>query len=57
MQTSSGAKQGAVGLILRCLVVGLVYAAANAIGAMLLGSLSRLQPSLGNFLVWFLTSS
>ncbi len=57
MQTSSGAKQGAVGLILRCLIVGLVYAAANALGAMLLGSLSRLQPSLGNFLVWLLSGA
>jgi hypothetical protein len=40
--------------IVRSLMVGLVYALANALVAVILGPMSRLAPSLDNFLVWFL---
>ncbi len=57
MQPSPPAKPGNVGIVLRCLIVGLIYALASALAAALLGPLSRLGPSLDNFLVWWLSGA
>ncbi len=44
-------------VIVKSLVVGLVYALADALVAAILGSMSRLAPTIGNLSVWFLTGS
>jgi hypothetical protein len=48
---------GLVGITLRCLIVGLVYALASALVAFLLGPMSRLAPTVDNFLVWIFTGT
>lgn len=47
-------KPGVGQTIVRSLIVGFVYALANALVALMLGPMSRLAPSLDNLLVWFL---
>jgi hypothetical protein len=42
-------------VIMKSLVVGFAYASANALATAILGSLSRLSPTLDNLSVWFLT--
>jgi hypothetical protein len=46
-----------VEIILRSLVVGLVYALASALVAIILGSMSRLAPTLDNVLVWLISGT
>lgn len=50
-------KQGFFSYLARCLMVGIVYAAANSIIAIMLGSLSRQSANLENFAVWILTGT
>jgi hypothetical protein len=44
-------------IILRSLVVGFFYALASALVSALLGSMSRLAPTLDNFLVWLISGT
>jgi len=44
-------------VIVKSLLVGFSYALANTLLAAMLGSMSRLAPTLDNFLVWFLTGT
>jgi len=44
-------------VFIRCFLVGLAYAVASALVAALLGSMSRLAPSLENFVVWVITGT
>lgn len=50
-------KQGFSSYLVRCLMVGIAYAAANSIIAIMLGSLSRQSANLENFAVWILTGT
>lgn len=50
-------RPGVRAVILRSLLVGLVYALVNALAAAMLGSMSRLAPTLDNLWVWFLTGT
>jgi hypothetical protein len=43
--------------VLRSLVVGLVYALASVLVAVILGPMSRLSPTLDNILVWLITGT
>ena len=42
-------------VVVKSLVVGFAYALANALAAAILGSMSRLAPTIDNLSVWFLT--
>jgi hypothetical protein len=42
-------------VIVRSLIVGFAYALASALVAAILGSMSRLAPTIDNLLVWFIT--
>ena len=44
-------------VFIRCFLVGLTYAIASAVVAALLGSMTRLAPSLENFVVWVITGT
>jgi hypothetical protein len=44
-------------VIARSLIVGFVYALANALAAAILGSMSRLTPTIDNLMIWFLTGT
>ena len=44
-------------VIMKSLVVGFVYALASALAAAILGSMSRLAPTIDNLSVWFLTGT
>jgi len=50
-------KQGSFPYLARYLMVGITYAAANSIVAILLGSLSRQSANWENFAVWILTGT
>jgi uncharacterized integral membrane protein len=50
-------KQGFFSYLAHCLMVGIAYAAANSIIAIMLGSLSRQSANLENFAVWILTGT
>ena len=50
-------KQGFFSYLVRCLMAGIAYAAANSIIATVLGSLSRQSANLENFAVWILTGT
>jgi len=50
-------KQGFFPYLARCLTVGIAYAAANFIVAVVLGSLSRQSANLENFAVWIFTGT
>lgn len=50
-------RQGFFSYLARCLMVGIAYAAANSIIAIMLGSLSRQSANLENFGVWILTGT
>jgi hypothetical protein len=44
-------------VVVKCLIVGIVYASASALIAGLLGPMSRLAPTPANLVVWFLTGT
>jgi hypothetical protein len=50
-------KQGFFSYLVRCLMVGIAYAATNSIIAIVLGSLSRQSANFENFAVWILTGT
>jgi hypothetical protein len=45
------------GSLMRSLAVGLAYALASALAAVILGPLSRLAPSIDNFFVWLISGT
>ena len=45
------------GIILRSMLLGLIYALVNALAATILGSFSRLAPSIDNLAIWFFTGT
>jgi hypothetical protein len=57
MNITPSSKPGLAETIARSLIVGFAYALASAFVATLLGSMSRLLPSLDNTLVWFLSGT
>ena len=56
METASKPRENGR-ILLRCLMIGVVYAAASALTAAILGPMSRLTPTLGNILVWTFTGT
>jgi hypothetical protein len=44
-------------IIVRSLIVGFAYALASALLATIIGSMSRLAPTVDNFVVWFVTGT
>jgi hypothetical protein len=57
MNITPQSKPGIGAIILRSMVVGLAYALGSAFVAAILGSMSRLTPSLDNILVWFISGT
>lgn len=57
MKSGLSPRLGTIGIVLRCLAVGVVYAFASALMAVILGPLSRLQPTWDNLAVWFIAGS
>ncbi len=57
MKITPPSKPGISEVVVRSLLVGFVYALASALVAAILGSISRLAPSLGNILVWLITGT
>jgi hypothetical protein len=50
-------KPGPIPILMRSLMVGIAYGLASSLVAVVLGSLSRLAPTLDNFLVWLVTGT
>jgi hypothetical protein len=50
-------KPGVGEIVIRSLIVGLFYALASVLVATILGPMSRLAPTLDNFLVWLITGT
>ena len=57
MNITPQSKPGIGETIVRSLIVGSVYALASALVAFILGSLSRLTPTLDNIFVWLITGT
>ena len=57
MNSAPRSHPGTISIVIRCLIVGFVYALTSTLLAALLGPLSRLQPSLDNFAIWLLSGS
>jgi len=57
MKSAPRSHPGTISIVIRCLIVGFVYALTSTLLAALLGPLSRLQPSLDNFAIWLLSGS
>ncbi|NOH02830.1 MAG: hypothetical protein HND47_13140 [Chloroflexi bacterium] len=57
MDVSLKSKPSYALIIMRSLLLGLIYALVNALAAIILGSLSRLSPSIDNLLVGFFTGT
>jgi uncharacterized integral membrane protein len=57
MNITPQSKPGIGEIILRSLVVGFIYALASALVAAILGSMSRLAPTLDNIVTWLITGT
>jgi hypothetical protein len=57
MNITPSSRPGAGEVFVKSLAVGLVYAMANALAAVMLGSMSRLAPTISNLSVWFLAGT
>jgi hypothetical protein len=57
MNVTPSSKLSFSGIVVRSLIVGLVYALANAFVAAILGSMSRLAPTFDNISVWFVSGT
>ncbi len=57
MQVTLQRKPGFVGILVRCIVLGIVYALVSGLVTLLLGPMSRLQPTPDSFLVWFISGT
>jgi hypothetical protein len=44
-------------IVVRSLIVGFAYALASVLVAAIIGSMSRLAPTIDNFLIWFITGT
>ncbi len=57
MKTTQPAKPSIIGIIVRACLVGVIYALASSLLAVLLGPLSRLQPTPESLLFWFISGT